>query len=627
MKQINSKFFYNNFLGMKYLFMPLVCIISESAQTQNVGINTTTPQATMDVRGTQRVGGNSNYMQYDSATGRIEWVGASLFTPVSQQIIKHSASGEGLYAGGGKLDYRNSIGDPVFYSDWTNGNGYFSGNLGVGTTDAQTKMHVFTGASGVLPYAQFSPLAVESNGHTYINLLSPASSETAILFGSGTSTNGVIMYNNTSTPNGFQFRNNGNLTRMVIDNSGNVGIGIITASAYGHGGNNRILEINNPNTGGDIQSHLILSSNGTSGSNGGITWASQNVPGPEKRLGFIGNVYETSNAARMVFYTRNESGNLSEGFTLLGNGNIGIGTATPNAPLSFPPLLGKKITLYPGATGDVGMAVQGNLLQIYSDNPGADIAFGYDQNGTMTESMRIKGNGNVGIGNTNPQLKLDINGSMRLSGNAPNSPGIWLYNSGADRALVGLESSSYVGFYGSPTGWKFCMNTQSGALKINGSEGTSGQYLKSNGAGQPPVWSNLFQNLFFEQPVSSSMGLLSTYQSVSNIHMQQFTVPPNSKLIITITGNVTTPGNNGEQRPRLLLQILDPGGFVLDPIIEAGGFLTQGGGFGDYQTISSSQVFTLPAATYTLSCYASKKDDAGSCDLSQTKVIIQIIPL
>ena len=52
-------------------------------------------------------------MKYDSATGKFEWVGASLFTPISQQIISHSASGEGLYAGGGKLEYRN-VTSPVF---------------------------------------------------------------------------------------------------------------------------------------------------------------------------------------------------------------------------------------------------------------------------------------------------------------------------------------------------------------------------------------------------------------------------------------------------------------------------------------------------------------------------------
>jgi hypothetical protein len=100
-------------------------------------------------------------------------------------------------------------------------------NTGIGTLTPAAKLHVFNGASGAVPFA-FSPLVVENNGHTYINILSPSANEGAILFGQpGSSANGVIMYNNAGTINGFQFRNNGNLTRMVITNTGNMGIGIL----------------------------------------------------------------------------------------------------------------------------------------------------------------------------------------------------------------------------------------------------------------------------------------------------------------------------------------------------------------------------------------------------------------
>jgi hypothetical protein len=54
---------------------------------QNVGVNTSNPQASLDVRGSHRVGGINNYMKYDSATGRIEWVGAAYMHP---QQIRHS---------------------------------------------------------------------------------------------------------------------------------------------------------------------------------------------------------------------------------------------------------------------------------------------------------------------------------------------------------------------------------------------------------------------------------------------------------------------------------------------------------------------------------------------------------
>ena len=107
-------------------------------------------------------------------------------------------------------------------------------NVGIGTTTPLANLHIRNGISGVSPFPS-SFLVVESNANTYVNLLSPAVNETAILFGvPGSAANGVIMYNNPATPNGFQFRNNGNLTRMVVNNNGDVGIGTSTPAAKLH---------------------------------------------------------------------------------------------------------------------------------------------------------------------------------------------------------------------------------------------------------------------------------------------------------------------------------------------------------------------------------------------------------
>ena len=116
-----------------YSFIAALTFISHSLIAQNVGINTTNPQASLDVRGNHRVGGGNRYMSFDSVSGRIQWTGASLYAPVFQPIITHSASQEGLYAGGTRLEYRNATA-PVFYSDWSTGNGYFKNNLGINNT-------------------------------------------------------------------------------------------------------------------------------------------------------------------------------------------------------------------------------------------------------------------------------------------------------------------------------------------------------------------------------------------------------------------------------------------------------------------------------------------------------------
>jgi hypothetical protein len=135
-------------------------------------------------------------------------------------------------------------------------------NIGIGIQAPQVKLHVAEGNSGASPFA-FTKLAIEGNTHTYINLLSPANLETAILFGNpNNSASGVIMYNNTSTPNGFQFRTGGNITRMTITNTGQVGINNFSPQAtLDVGGslraNNLIL-----NLGGNHNDFLIRDQNG-----------------------------------------------------------------------------------------------------------------------------------------------------------------------------------------------------------------------------------------------------------------------------------------------------------------------------------------------------------------------------
>lgn len=102
--------------------------------------------------------------------------------------------------------------------------------------------------------------------------------------------------------------------------------------------------------------------------------------------------------------------------TLTGDGNIGINNSSPKTALSFPAQLGKKITLYPGNTGDVGFGVAGNRLQIYSDNPNADVAVGFDAAGTFNERFAIKPNGALAV-----KFSTGNTGQVLTSGGAASS--------------------------------------------------------------------------------------------------------------------------------------------------------------------------------------------------------------
>jgi hypothetical protein len=151
--------------------------------------------------------------------------------------------------------------------------------------------------------------------------------------------------------------------------------------------------------------------------------------------------------------------------------------------------------------------------------------------------------GNVGIGNNNPAYQLDINNRMRIrsGGNNSVSAGIWLNkNSNTEAAFIGMEDDTHVGFFGKDgAGWKFSMNTQTGALKINGTEGTAGQVLTSAGPGSTPAW---------KQPTSTGGGKVQGYFKICNgcfpYHSQSSLEATHTYIISGITQDIVVPENS-----------------------------------------------------------------------------------
>ena len=102
------------------------------------------------------------------------------------------------------------------------------------------------------------------------------------------------------------------------------------------------------------------------------------------------------------------------------SGNVGIGTTTPNAPLSFGTgVADNKIYVYDGTSDKYGFGIRTNQFMIYSGAGGTSaggITFGKFDGTTFTEYVRFTNSGNVGIGKSTPSGSLDVTGSVLITG-------------------------------------------------------------------------------------------------------------------------------------------------------------------------------------------------------------------
>lgn len=111
-----------------------------------------------------------------------------------------------------------------------------TGQVGIGTTAPQDKLHVFKGDAGAFLSNANASVVIENDATTYLNFMTPSANEHGILFGLGdiSAVSGGIIYNNSAVPQGLQLRTGGNSTRMTIDNTGQVGINTTAPAARLH---------------------------------------------------------------------------------------------------------------------------------------------------------------------------------------------------------------------------------------------------------------------------------------------------------------------------------------------------------------------------------------------------------
>ena len=330
----------------------------------NVGIGTTTPGARLEVNGQLKItGGNpgAGRILESDATGLASWVdkpsGGGMPTGAAGNTLRHNGT--------------SFIATSNLYND--------GARVGIGTTAPTSMLEIKAGA------AQTADLELNA---------SAGDNAVLRLNRSGLSGGSIIRFKTANALKwdlGTLLNEDFKLTYVptntavltIDDATRNVGIGTTDFT--------EALNVN-----GNIGSFGAIISKQTSSNGFLFQDRSANAYG-----GWVW--YADAGKANLFRY-----GGLGNAITIDATGKMGLGIAAPTAPLSFPNSLGKKISLYPGTTGDAGMSVFGNEFRIHSDYNAADITFGYDNftNG-FTERVRMKANGNVGIG-VNPTEKLEV---------------------------------------------------------------------------------------------------------------------------------------------------------------------------------------------------------------------------
>jgi hypothetical protein len=214
----------------------------------------------------------------------------------------------------------------------------------------------------------------------------------------------------------------------------------------------------NANSGSPSTAIRLYNNNTTNNNYSSLAFATQLSNGGNSEMAKIVGVNVNHAVASpqgdLAFLTRNSS-NLLERMRITGDGDVGIGTVTPGAKLD---ISGGNTYFRPNGADLSKILVQdnnGTAMRIYTDASAGtpyDLVLGTYPNGHINQLYLRQSNGNIGMGTSNPNLKLQVHatsgaGNLQLTSDATgnaNTDGFTISNDGNQAIFMSqLENADW----------------------------------------------------------------------------------------------------------------------------------------------------------------------------------------
>jgi hypothetical protein len=380
-----------------------VNVVTINSSNNNFGIGTTNPQARLDVSGSAIISG--------TVTASILTPNQAVFTNASDGLVSNPITGTGnvVMSASPTLTGTITAASISASANISASTGLFSGNIGIGTTSPVAKLNVHIGDIAIT-----ATPGVGTRDNRYLSIYrgSLGADSAGVIFGTGPSTNNWFI--------GHPYSSGGVFNAFVISErelirDGNATLIKTPAMYFTPGTGTAAGNIGIANT----NPQSILHVAGTTAY--GTIRISPTSANGESAIAFFDDVAGSdTNDAWVVghagwgntgdFVIGNENNGSGGNVRLLIEkaGNIGIGTASPDANLTVQ----GQASFNSGSLANPGIAARGDLnTGIYF--PAAD-TIGFVEGGV--EAMRLDASGRLGIGTTIPSRTLTVNGSTNITG-------------------------------------------------------------------------------------------------------------------------------------------------------------------------------------------------------------------